>query len=163
MLIYQRLSPRALIKLAKRKFMINKGNYIVAIITVAFQILFCWVLLSNWLWQGRGGWEMQQEVSQKVEGTIRWSLQVLTRPSPTMPAHPANHKTKKKKKKKWVEMRLLQGRARTVTRPFCSPSPCLSDPCLCVAFLQYQSLFGATELGLRSPLEVGRGTKISRK
>lgn len=72
--------------------MINKSNYVVAVITVAFQILLCWILLSNWLGRGGGGWGVQQEVSQKVEDNIRWSLQVLVRPSPPTPAHPANHK-----------------------------------------------------------------------
>lgn len=75
--------------------MINRGNYVVAVITVAFQILLCWVLLSNWLGQGGGGWGVQQEVSQKVKYNVRWSLQVLIKPSPATPAHPANHKIKK--------------------------------------------------------------------
>lgn len=47
--------------------MINKGNYGFAVITVAFQILLCWVLLSNQLGQGGGGSGMQKEVSKRLK------------------------------------------------------------------------------------------------
>lgn len=39
--------------------MTNKGSYVVAVSTAAFQILLCWVLLSNWLGRGGGGWGVQ--------------------------------------------------------------------------------------------------------
>lgn len=70
MAIYDNLSapkPKSLIKLAKRNFMINKGNYVVAVITVAFQIPLCWGLLSNWLGQILVSWKVSLTVAVRLE------------------------------------------------------------------------------------------------
>lgn len=62
--------------------MINKGNYVFAVVTVAFQILLCWVLLFNQLGQGGGGGSgMQKEVSRRLkaisDGAFRSSSDLL--------------------------------------------------------------------------------------
>lgn len=38
--------------------MINKGNYVVAVITVAFQTPLCWGLLLNWSGQVLVSWKV---------------------------------------------------------------------------------------------------------
>lgn len=47
--------------------MINKGNYVVAVITVPFQIPLCWRLLSNWLGQGLVSWKLSLPVVVGLE------------------------------------------------------------------------------------------------